>query len=122
MEASTTIKALPPKVDQKRVSRAKIEKESIADMLQPNLLDTDPLHDQRDTHYAQAYLQVVRKALSAEPDRYYRFLETLYEFGRSSSKSPVELYSMLSDVLAGHPELVEQFVGFLLPHQAQKCG
>ncbi|OWF39043.1 GON-4-like protein isoform X2 [Mizuhopecten yessoensis] len=105
----------------KNRSKAQKRKDSALAMLAPDLLNTDPQKDDRDTAFAQAYLCRAREVLKTDDDTYEAFLKLLYDFGKSDF-SPVKLYKELRVVLKEYPDLVTDFAGFLLPEQAVECG
>ncbi|KAJ8304229.1 hypothetical protein KUTeg_017812 [Tegillarca granosa] len=95
MAASTTIGFASKKLNSKEIkdnrSKAKKRKDATLAMLASNLLRTDPHKDDRDTAFAQSYLNKAREVLKDDIDRYEKFLKILYDFGKSEL-SPVELY------------------------------
>lgn len=48
--------------------------------------------DDRDTAFAQAYLGKVRDCMKADPDRYDKFLQQMFDFG-NGEQSPVKVKS-----------------------------
>ncbi|XP_029437111.1 GON-4-like protein isoform X2 [Rhinatrema bivittatum] len=88
-----------------------------------NILLRDPLRDQKDLAFAQAYLTRVREALQDVPGKYEEFLRVIFEFETSSQpQTAVELYSSLRGLLQDWPQLLRDFAAFLLPEQALECG
>nr|XP_033780143.1 GON-4-like protein isoform X3 [Geotrypetes seraphini] len=88
-----------------------------------NILQRDPLRDQKDLAFAQAYLTRVREALQDVPGRYEEFLRVIFEFETSSQpQTAVDLYSSLRGLLLEWPQLLKDFAAFLLPEQALECG
>ncbi|XP_061172157.1 GON-4-like protein [Saccostrea echinata] len=125
MAASTTIKFNPKSIlskDSKDLSsKTKRRKDSALAMLAPDIVETDPLKDDRDTAFAQAYLTKAAEDLKDDFTTYEQFLKILYEFGKSE-QSPVKLYREMRELLRNFPDLVEDFSAFLSPSQALECG
>uniref|UniRef100_A0A8C8RN63 GON-4-like protein n=1 Tax=Pelusios castaneus TaxID=367368 RepID=A0A8C8RN63_9SAUR len=87
------------------------------------ILERDPLREQKDLAFAQAYLKRVREALQNVPGKYEDFLRVIYEFETSTHKrTAVDLYSTLQSLLQEWPQLLTDFAAFLLPEQALECG
>ncbi|XP_067395239.1 GON-4-like protein isoform X2 [Emydura macquarii macquarii] len=87
------------------------------------ILERDPLREQKDLAFAQAYLKRVREALQNVPGKYEDFLRVIYEFETSTHKrTAVDLYSTLQNLLQEWPQLLTDFAAFLLPEQALECG
>ncbi|XP_073179263.1 GON-4-like protein isoform X2 [Lepidochelys kempii] len=87
------------------------------------ILARDPLREQKDLAFAQAYLNRVREALRNVPGKYEDFLRVIYEFETSTHKpTAVDLYSTLQTLLQEWPQLLTDFAAFLLPEQALECG
>ncbi|XP_068778360.1 GON-4-like protein isoform X2 [Struthio camelus] len=88
-----------------------------------DILERDPLREQKDLAFAQAYLTRVREALRNVPGKYEDFLRVIYEFEISTDKrTAVDLYSTLQKLLHEWPQLLTDFAAFLLPEQALECG
>ncbi|XP_057254212.1 GON-4-like protein [Pezoporus wallicus] len=88
-----------------------------------DILERDPLREQKDLAFAQAYLSRVREALQHVPGKYEDFLRVIYEFEISTDKrTAVDLYSTLQKLLHDWPQLLTDFAAFLLPEQALECG
>ncbi|XP_041099041.1 GON-4-like protein [Polyodon spathula] len=88
-----------------------------------DILEKDPLREQKDIAFAQAYLNSVRVALQDSPGKVEQFLRLLFEFETSAEpRTAVDLYLQLSEVLGGWPDLLRDFAAFLLPEQALQCG
>uniref|UniRef100_A0A8C3L742 GON-4-like protein n=1 Tax=Chrysolophus pictus TaxID=9089 RepID=A0A8C3L742_CHRPC len=88
-----------------------------------NILERDPLREQKDLAFAQAYLTRVREALQHIPGKYEDFLRVIYEFEISMDKqTAVDLYFTLQKLLHDWPQLLTDFAAFLLPEQALECG
>ncbi|XP_061871993.1 GON-4-like protein isoform X2 [Colius striatus] len=88
-----------------------------------DILERDPLREQKDLAFAQAYLSRVREALQHIPGKYEDFLRVIYEFEISTDKqTAVDLYSTLQKLLHDWPQLLTDFAAFLLPEQALECG
>ncbi|XP_069074569.1 GON-4-like protein isoform X2 [Pleurodeles waltl] len=105
--------------------RARMSKDTAKLLLlcDENILLRDPLREQKDMAFAQAYLSRVREALLHVPGKYEAFLRIIYEFETSKNEATaVELYSSLQDLLFDYPQLLKDFAAFLLPDQALECG
>ncbi|XP_010181354.1 PREDICTED: GON-4-like protein [Mesitornis unicolor] len=88
-----------------------------------DILERDPLREQKDLAFAQAYLTRVREALQHIPGKYEDFLRVIYEFEIGTDKrTAVDLYSTLQKLLHDWPQLLTDFAAFLLPEQALECG
>ncbi|KAL3866908.1 hypothetical protein ACJMK2_044158 [Sinanodonta woodiana] len=124
MAASTTIRFHPSKStgtsDNSKANKNKRRQDTMINMLGEDVIETDPVKDERDTAFARAYLRKVKEALKGNLDDYEAFLKLLHEFDKSD-QSPSELYKGVCKMLAGHPDLVSDFAGFLLPEQALEC-
>ncbi|XP_016076970.1 PREDICTED: GON-4-like protein isoform X1 [Miniopterus natalensis] len=109
----------------KRGSRARASKDTSKLLLlyDENILERDPLREQKDLAFAQAYLTRVREALQHIPGRYEDFLQVIYEFESSTQRqTAVDLYKSLQILLQDWPQLLKDFAAFLLPEQALACG
>lgn len=109
----------------KRSSRARASKDTSKLLLlyDENILERDPLREQKDLAFAQAYLTRVREALQHVPGRYEDFLQVIYEFESSTQRqTAVDLYKSLKTLLQDWPQLLKDFAAFLLPEQALACG
>uniref|UniRef100_A0A670ZPG5 Uncharacterized protein n=1 Tax=Pseudonaja textilis TaxID=8673 RepID=A0A670ZPG5_PSETE len=88
-----------------------------------DILERDPLREQKDFAFAQAYLNRVREALRLVPGKYEEFLRNIYEFENNLQKqTAVDLYARLRILLQDWPQLLTDFAAFLLPEQALECG
>ncbi|XP_061461959.1 GON-4-like protein isoform X2 [Rhineura floridana] len=88
-----------------------------------DILERDPLREQKDLAFAQAYLSRVREALRHVPGKYEEFLHIIYEFESNAQKqTAVDLYARLQILLRDWPQLLTDFAAFLLPEQALECG
>ncbi|CAN8206808.1 unnamed protein product [Coccothraustes coccothraustes] len=88
-----------------------------------DILERDPLREQKDLAFAQAYLTRVRETLQHIPGKYEDFLRVIYEFEISTDRrTAVDLYSTLQQLLHDWPQLLTDFAAFLLPEQALECG
>ncbi|XP_006861628.1 PREDICTED: GON-4-like protein isoform X2 [Chrysochloris asiatica] len=109
----------------KRGSRARASKDTAKLLLlyDEDILERDPLREQKDLAFAQAYLTRVREALQHIPGKYEEFLQVIYEFESSTQRqTAVDLYKRLRTLLQDWPQLVKDFAAFLLPEQALACG
>ncbi|XP_066062812.1 GON-4-like protein isoform X2 [Chamaea fasciata] len=88
-----------------------------------DILERDPLREQKDLAFAQAYLTRVRETLQHIPGKYEDFLRVIYEFEINTDKrTAVDLYATLQKLLHDWPQLLTDFAAFLLPEQALECG
>lgn len=109
----------------KRGSRARASKDTSKLLLlyDEDILERDPLREQKDLAFAQAYLTRVREALQHFPGKYEDFLQVIYEFESSTQRqTAVDLYRNLQILLQDWPQLLRDFAAFLLPEQALACG
>ncbi|XP_048670674.1 GON-4-like protein isoform X4 [Marmota marmota marmota] len=109
----------------KRGSRARASKDTSKLLLlyDEDILERDPLREQKDLAFAQAYLTRVREALQHIPGKYEDFLQVIYEFESSTQRqTAVDLYRSLQILLQDWPQLLKDFAAFLLPEQALACG
>uniref|UniRef100_A0A5F5PZR0 GON-4-like protein n=1 Tax=Equus caballus TaxID=9796 RepID=A0A5F5PZR0_HORSE len=109
----------------KRGSRARASKDTSKLLLlyDEDILERDPLREQKDLAFAQAYLTRVREALQHIPGKYEDFLQVIYEFESSTQRqTAVDLYKSLKILLQDWPQLLKDFAAFLLPEQALACG
>uniref|UniRef100_A0A8D1KGX8 GON-4-like protein n=1 Tax=Sus scrofa TaxID=9823 RepID=A0A8D1KGX8_PIG len=109
----------------KRGSRARASKDTSKLLLlyDEDILERDPLREQKDLAFAQAYLTRVREALQHIPGKYEDFLQVIYEFESSTQRqTAVDLYKSLQILLQDWPQLLKDFAAFLLPEQALACG
>ncbi|XP_004402994.1 PREDICTED: GON-4-like protein isoform X3 [Odobenus rosmarus divergens] len=113
------------RVRSKRGSRARASKDTSKLLLlyDEDILERDPLREQKDLAFAQAYLTRVREALQHIPGKYEDFLQVIYEFESSTQRqTAVDLYRSLQVLLQDWPQLLKDFAAFLLPEQALACG
>ncbi|XP_011783894.1 PREDICTED: GON-4-like protein [Colobus angolensis palliatus] len=113
------------RVRNKRGSRARASKDTSKLLLlyDEDILERDPLREQKDLAFAQAYLTRVREALQHIPGKYEDFLQVIYEFESSTQRqTAVDLYKSLQILLQDWPQLLKDFAAFLLPEQALACG
>ncbi|XP_044235137.2 GON-4-like protein isoform X5 [Ursus arctos] len=109
----------------RRGSRARASKDTSKLLLlyDEDILERDPLREQKDLAFAQAYLTRVREALQHIPGKYEDFLQVIYEFESSTQRqTAVDLYRSLQALLQDWPQLLKDFAAFLLPEQALACG
>ncbi|XP_012623266.1 GON-4-like protein isoform X5 [Microcebus murinus] len=109
----------------KRGSRARASKDTSKLLLlyDEDILERDPLREQKDLAFAQSYLTRVREALQHIPGKYEDFLQVIYEFESSTQRqTAVDLYKSLQILLQDWPQLLKDFAAFLLPEQALACG
>ncbi|KAM4662431.1 GON-4-like protein [Discoglossus pictus] len=88
-----------------------------------NILLKDPLREQKDTAFAQAYLNRVHEVLHSVPGKYEQFLQLIYQFEMCrEQRTAVDLYKSIRELLKDWPQLLKDFAAFLLPEQALECG
>ncbi|XP_049963056.1 uncharacterized protein LOC126483869 isoform X1 [Schistocerca serialis cubense] len=86
------------------------------------LPDSIEVAEEKAFSFAQAYFLKVKETLEGkDSDTYQLFLEVLNDFGSKIATVP-DLYRKVSSVLHNYPDLVSEFVVFLLPEQAMQCG
>ncbi|XP_059269718.1 GON-4-like protein isoform X9 [Mustela nigripes] len=113
------------RVRSKRGSRARANKDTSKLLLlyDEDILERDPLREQKDLAFAQAYLTRVREALQHIPGKYEDFLQVIHEFESGTQRqTAVGLYRSLQALLQDWPQLLRDFAAFLLPEQALACG
>ncbi|XP_032701036.1 GON-4-like protein isoform X3 [Lontra canadensis] len=113
------------RVRSKRGSRARASKDTSKLLLlyDEDILERDPLREQKDLAFAQAYLTRVREALQHVPGKYEDFLQVIHEFESGTQRqTAVGLYRSLQVLLQDWPQLLRDFAAFLLPEQALACG
>lgn len=121
MAASSTILRRKQALSRKR-TRQQRDAEATLPLLEPDLVDGDPLREERESQFAQQYLSKLHEALKDDEPRLLRVLGLLSK-AESSGESPAQLYRGIAELLLpDHLELVDDFVGFLLPEQALECG
>ncbi|XP_064618934.1 GON-4-like protein [Lineus longissimus] len=117
MAASTTISTKRPR------KNPLMEKRALTDaVFASNIVEIDPLRDDRDTAFARAYLTRVKQAMKSDPENFERFVQILAEFGEDGEKSPVQLYPEVCELLKPYPDLLPDFATFLAPGEALECG
>ncbi|XP_049269496.1 GON-4-like protein isoform X2 [Rhipicephalus sanguineus] len=77
--------------------------------------------DERENQFTQQYLNRVQEALKDDEARHQKFID-LMKTAHCDEVNPVELYKNIEELLHDHQDLVDDFVGFLLPEQALQCG
>ncbi|XP_037511393.1 GON-4-like protein isoform X1 [Rhipicephalus sanguineus] len=120
MAASSTILRRKQALSRKR-SRQQKDAEATLPLLVPGLVDSDPLKDERENQFTQQYLNRVQEALKDDEARHQKFID-LMKTAHCDQVNPVELYKNIEELLHDHQDLVDDFVGFLLPEQALQCG
>ncbi|XP_037510897.1 GON-4-like protein isoform X1 [Rhipicephalus sanguineus] len=120
MAASSTILRRKQALSRKR-SRQQKDAEATLPLLVPGLVDSDPLKDERENQFTQQYLNRVQEALKDDEARHQKFID-LMKTAHCDEVNPVELYKNIEELLHDHQDLVDDFVGFLLPEQALQCG
>ncbi|XP_072138465.1 GON-4-like protein isoform X2 [Mobula birostris] len=108
-----------------RRGRRRVSKDSSKLLLlyDEDILSNDPLRQQKDMAFAQAYLTKVREALQDVPGKYEEFLRILYDFETNwDQRTVVDLYGDLCEIIQDWPQLLKDFAAFLLPEQALQCG
>ncbi|XP_077514635.1 gon-4 like protein muscle wasted isoform X2 [Amblyomma americanum] len=120
MAASSTILRRKQALNRKR-SRQQKDAEATLPLLVPGLVDSDPLKEERENQFTQQYLNRVQEALKDDDSRQTKFM-CLLNNAMSDKLSPVQLFRGIEELLYDHQDLVDEFVGFLLPEQALQCG
>ncbi|CAL1274216.1 unnamed protein product [Larinioides sclopetarius] len=105
----------------KKRNRLQRDLEASLALLRPTLLREDPKKEEREILFANSYLLRASEILKTNPEVYENFLSILCKY-HQSTKSPVELYVELKEVLKDYPTLVRDFIIFLKPEQAKECG
>ncbi|XP_077514637.1 gon-4 like protein muscle wasted isoform X4 [Amblyomma americanum] len=77
--------------------------------------------EERENQFTQQYLNRVQEALKDDDSRQTKFM-CLLNNAMSDKLSPVQLFRGIEELLYDHQDLVDEFVGFLLPEQALQCG
>ncbi|PVD19720.1 hypothetical protein C0Q70_20211 [Pomacea canaliculata] len=98
MAASTTIGFDPRKrlrldkdsSSQGTMSKAEMRKEQKLAILAPDIMETDPKRDVRDTAFAQAYLNKLKVNLQNDPHTYSKLMQLLVQFEKDNG-SPVQV-------------------------------
>ena len=72
-------------------------------------------------HDALSYLNEVKFHTQAEPDVYNRFVVILKDFGSKAIDTPT-MIRKISQLFAGHPELIQGLNTFLPPGYRIECG
>ncbi|XP_077868888.1 GON-4-like protein [Saccoglossus kowalevskii] len=102
-------------------TRFRKDLESTITLLQPDILENDPMGAEKDNLLAQAFITRVKSTLLDQPERYKLFLEALHNYGQT--RPPVsQLFKQLSEILVEWPELLEDFSCFLSAEEALECG
>ncbi|XP_069685710.1 uncharacterized protein [Periplaneta americana] len=119
MLASTTIRSSKSRATNpmKKKTKQMRDMQSTLALLQPEIPE---VREEKSYGFAQAYFLKVKERLEGT-DVYHEFLHTMNEFG-TSIVDVCDLYRKLTAVLNQHPDLSEEFLAFLLPEQAMKCG
>ncbi|XP_012940171.1 uncharacterized protein LOC101853661 isoform X2 [Aplysia californica] len=124
MAACTTIGYDPKKLvtaDSDTKTKAQKRKDAFMAIFEPDIVDSDPKKDERDTAYAQHYFNRVKSALEEDQEHFLKFLTLLRDVNKDHT-NPVELYVDMVSLLSDHQDLVDDFAGFLLSFQAVVCG
>ncbi|KAK3097280.1 hypothetical protein FSP39_008314 [Pinctada imbricata] len=95
MTASTTIGFSQKKPS---INKYKRRKEIALSLVAPNIIEDDPLADDRDTSFAQAYLAMARDTLKNDLGVYEQFLRVLCELGKGE-QSPVKVWYIYITIL-----------------------
>ncbi|CAH2327579.1 GON-4 isoform X1 [Pelobates cultripes] len=108
-----------------RRGRARTSKDAskLLHLYDENILLKDPLREHKDMAFAKEYLNRVREALKVVPGKYEQFLHLIYQFETNKdTRTAVDLYENLREILCDWPQLLKDFAAFLLPEQALECG
>lgn len=76
-----------------------------------------PSHD--GNHYAEAYFMKAKSTL--DEGTFQQFITVLSE-AVDEPGAAVALYNKMTEILVNYPQLLDDFIGFLRPHQAKECG
>ncbi|KFM77835.1 GON-4-like protein, partial [Stegodyphus mimosarum] len=117
MTASNTI--YKKRYAKKKRSKLRSDLESSLALLQPNLMENK--QEEKEALFANSYLLRVTETLKSDPETWESFLKTLCNY-QNSTKSPVELFFELKEILKNYPVLADDFIAFLRPDQARNCG
>ncbi|KAL4239657.1 Paired amphipathic helix repeat [Mactra antiquata] len=90
-------------------------------LLEPDIVESDPQRDLRDTLFAQAYIHKVKKTLKDDYEKLEAFLKIMCNFSKEG-ESPIKLYGDLKELFHDYRELMDDFAGFLQREQAVECG
>ncbi|XP_065311734.1 uncharacterized protein mute isoform X2 [Dermacentor albipictus] len=88
---------------------------------EPSTSASAPPKEERENQFTQQYLIRVQEALKDDHARHQTF-HHLMKSAQSDQVNPVELYKSIEELFHDHQDLVDDFVGFLLPEQALQCG
>ncbi|KAJ1524371.1 hypothetical protein ONE63_010872 [Megalurothrips usitatus] len=84
--------------------------------------DQSLLNDERSHAYASSFFLKVKERYETQNSNIFpKFMEIFHQFGNSYC-SVTDLYHRVINLLEGDPDLCEEFLLFLLPKQALKCG
>ncbi|CAH1253828.1 GON4L [Branchiostoma lanceolatum] len=89
-------------------------------LLDSDLMDRDPLREERETMMAKNFLERVRDSLRDEEGKYHEVLRVFHQ-GHQEGKTIVQLYQELQRILARWPVLLGEFAAFLQPAEAVQC-
>ncbi|KAI8483173.1 B cell differentiation [Branchiostoma belcheri] len=89
-------------------------------LLDSDLMDRDPLREERETMMAKNFLERVRDSLRDEEGKYHEVLQVFHQ-GHQDGKTIVQLYQELRRVLSRWPVLLGEFAAFLQPAEAVEC-
>eukprot|EP00058_Branchiostoma_floridae_P024277 XP_002609767.1 hypothetical protein BRAFLDRAFT_78599 [Branchiostoma floridae] len=89
-------------------------------LLDSDLMDRDPLREERETMMAKNFLERVRDSLREEEGKYHEVLQVFHQ-GHQEGRTIVQLYQELQRILARWPGLLGEFAAFLQPAEAVEC-
>ncbi|ESP02469.1 hypothetical protein LOTGIDRAFT_237968 [Lottia gigantea] len=104
MAASTTIRFDPRKSSHQihdNKTKAQRRREMNIALLAPDILESDPKRDDRDTAFAQAYMHQVKETLSDDMETYEQFLLLMCEFGKGT-QSPINVFTICTIIIYHH--------------------
>lgn len=100
----------------KRSKQHRILKTTLA-VLKP---DSQTVQEEKATNFAHAYFWKVRSRLTGTA--FSHIIQELASFEASKIKNVADLYRKVENLLAPHTDLINEFLIFLLPHQALEVG
>nr|XP_039255216.1 GON-4-like protein isoform X1 [Styela clava] len=94
---------------------------TIRTLEEDSIVQLDPCRMEKERIFAAGFHERVQVALKDHPDIFKSFTETLIKFS-DGTRSPIDLYIEISNLLQDWPDLIQGFAPFLMPEQAQECG
>lgn len=100
----------------KRSKQHRILKTTLA-ILKP---DSQTVQEEKAANFAQAYFWKVKSRLTE--NALTCFIQELVSFESGRNKNVADLYKNVENLLTPHTDLIDEFLTFLLPHQALEVG